>query len=79
LVRAYHTTGRSNDRMGHVVAKYWLDLLQSDPEMQRKFAAGDPLMRRRFRSASIYLAGKHDGVSAADEAAYAATLNRGNN
>jgi hypothetical protein len=72
LLKAYHSTGKSNDPLGHVGANIWLARFNSDPEWQQRFAAGDPEMRRRFRTASIYLAGAHTGASPQDEAAYRA-------
>jgi hypothetical protein len=79
LLKSYHTTGKSHDRLGHVVAKFWLDMYNSDADMQRRYAAGDATMRRRFKEAHYYLAGAHDGVTAAEEAAYRALLSRGDN
>jgi hypothetical protein len=78
LLKSFHATGKSHDRLGHVVAKYWLDMFNADVEMRRKFVAGDPKMNRRFRAAHMYLAGAHE-VSPEEERAYAATLTRGDN
>ncbi len=79
LVRRFHSTGRSDDRLGHVNAKFWLDRFNSDAEMQKKFAAGDAVMRMRFRAAHIYLNGKHPDVSAEEEAAELARLRQWDN
>jgi hypothetical protein len=72
LLKAYHSTGKSDDPLGHIGANIWLARFNSDPEWQSRFAAGDPELRRRFRVASIYLAGAHTGVSPQNEAAYRA-------
>jgi hypothetical protein len=72
LLRSYHSTGKSNDPLGHVGANIWLARFNSDAEWQRRFDAGDPEMRLRHRIAHYYIAGAHEGVSPEDEAAYRA-------
>jgi hypothetical protein len=72
LLKAYHSTGKSNDPMGHIGANIWLSRFNSDAEWQRRFNEGDLEMRRRYRIAHIYLAGAHTGISPEDEAAYRA-------
>jgi hypothetical protein len=79
LIKSYLSTGRSDDPLGHVAAKFWLDLFERDAGMQRRYADGDPVMRRRFKTAQYYLAGKHDGADPAAERALAARLTRGDN
>ena len=79
LVRTFHSTGKTDDPMGHVAAQFWLDMFNSDADMQAKFARGDATMRRRFRAACMYIAGKRGDVDPADEAAYRARLKRGDN
>jgi hypothetical protein len=72
LLRSYHSTGKSDDPMGHVGANIWLTRFQADAEWQRRFNEGDPEMRRRYRIAHIYLAGAHAGISPQQEADYRA-------
>jgi hypothetical protein len=79
LIRTYLSTGKSTDPMGHVAAKWWLDLFERDAGMQRRYQDGDPVMRRRFKTAQYYLAGKHDGADPAAERALAARFTRGDN
>ena len=79
LVRSFHATGKSPDPMGHVAGQFWLDMFKRDPQMQAKFAAGDREVRRRFRAACIYVAGKHGDVDPAEEAKYRARLTCGDN
>jgi len=79
LVETYHKTGKTDDPMGHVAAEFWMDMFRNDREMQRKFNEGDTTMRRRFRIASMYIAGKRGEVDPAEEARYRARLTRGDN
>jgi hypothetical protein len=79
LVRSFHATGKSGDPTGHVAAQYWLDMFNSDADMQRRLAAGDLTMRRRFREAHMYLAGKCGDVSPAEEARLRAQFSKGDN
>jgi hypothetical protein len=72
LLKSYHATGKSDDPMGHVGANIWLARFNADQEWQRRFAEGDPEMRRRYRVAHIYLAGAHTGFSPQAEADYRA-------
>jgi hypothetical protein len=72
LLRIYHATGKSDDRLGHIGAAIWLERFKSDPELQRRFLVGYPEVRLQYRLAHIYLAGAHEGVSPEDEAAYRA-------
>lgn len=41
-------------------------VFNNDAEMQAKFARGDATMRRRFRTAAMYLAGKRGDVDPAE-------------
>jgi hypothetical protein len=79
LIKSYLSTGRSDDPLGHVAAQFWLDLFERDAGMQRRYQDGDPVMRRRFKTAQYYLAGKHEGADPAAERALAARLTRGDN
>jgi hypothetical protein len=79
LIKTYLATGKSDDPLGHVAGKFWLDLFDRSPEMQAKLRAGDPVVTRRFKTAQYYVAGKHDGIDPAAERAYAARLTRGDN
>jgi hypothetical protein len=72
------TRGRSI-QMGHIAAEFWMDMFNNDADMQARFARGDATMRRRFRTAAMYLAGAHANVDPAEEAAYRARLTRGDN
>jgi hypothetical protein len=74
LVRAFHTTGKSTDPLGHVAAELWLGKFNSTPEWQARLAAGDRLMQQRFRAASMYIAGKHADVDPVREAEHRAQL-----
>jgi hypothetical protein len=70
LVKAFHATGKSGDPLGHVAGQYWLDQLASDKDMQARLAAGDSVMKRRFRAACIYVSGRCGDATAEEEAAY---------
>jgi hypothetical protein len=72
LLKAYHSTGKSDDPMGHVAANIWLSRFSSDPEWQLRFDRGDLEMRRRHKIAHYYIAGAHSGVSPQAEADYRA-------
>jgi hypothetical protein len=72
LLRAYHSTGKSDDPLGHVGASIWLSRFNADAEWQRRFAEGDSEIHRRYRIAHYYIAGAHSGGSPQDEAAYRA-------
>jgi hypothetical protein len=72
LLKAYHSTGKSDDPLGHVAANIWLSRFNSDAEWQARFDRGDLEMRRRHKIASYYIAGKHSGVSPQAEADYRA-------
>ena len=48
-VRAFHATGKSGDKIAYDDGQYWLDQLAGDKDMQALLAAGDPVMRMRFR------------------------------
>jgi hypothetical protein len=72
LLKAYHSTGKSDDPLGHVGASIWLSRFNSDPEWQRRFEAGDLQMQLRHRIAHYYLAGAHAGISPQQEADYRA-------
>jgi hypothetical protein len=74
LVRSYHLTGLSDDKLGHIDGQAWLDRFGSDAEMQRLHAAGDPLITMRHRAASYYVAGKHPNISREEEMARRAQL-----
>src|SRR5262245_61524145 len=79
LVETFHKTGKSNDPMGHVAVRFWLDMFASDADMQRRFNEGDATMRKRFRTACMYIAGKCGDVDPAEEAKYRERLSRGHN
>jgi hypothetical protein len=72
LLKSYHLTGRSGDEMGHVAADIWIARFRADEQWQRRFAEGDPEIRRRYRIAHIYLAGAHTGISPQAEADFRA-------
>jgi len=70
LVRSFHATGKTDDRLGHITAQYWLDRLAGDPEMQQRLAAGDPIMRQRFRVACMYVSGRCGDATPEEEVAH---------
>jgi hypothetical protein len=72
LIRSYHSTGKSDDPMGHVAANIWLSRFNSDPAWQARFNQGDLEMIRRHRIAHYYIAGKHGGISPQAEADFRA-------
>jgi hypothetical protein len=74
LVKSFYSTGKSDERLGHVAAELWFDRFNSDAEMQRQFMEGDSTIRRKFRQASMYVSGKHPGVTAEEERAHRARL-----
>jgi hypothetical protein len=74
LVKAFYGTGLSDDRMGHVAAELWFEKFNADPEWQALFMEGDRTLRRKFRQASMYLSGKHPGVTEAEERVHRAKL-----
>jgi hypothetical protein len=63
IIKSFYADGRSNDPVGHVGAKIWLDAYMRDPELQRLHAAGDRTVTRHFKLAHMYLAGQHENVS----------------
>lgn len=74
LVKAFYSTGLSEDRLGHVYGKAWLDRYNSDPEWQRLHAAGDPVVTMRYKAANMYVTGRRPNVSAEEEMAVLAQL-----
>jgi hypothetical protein len=74
MVKSFYSTGLSDGRLGHVASELWLERFRSDAEMQREFMAGNPEMQRKFRVATIAIAGKHPNVTAEEERAARAHL-----
>src|SRR5262249_11083491 len=59
LVKAFYSTGKSDDPQGHVYAEEWFRIYNSNPEWQRLHREGDPIICMRHKAASMYLAGRH--------------------